>query len=322
MISEKNMNKSIKKTMSGDKISKYFLLLVFIALVAFFSVAADSFFRVNNFMNISKQSAVIGILAVAMTFVIISGGIDLSVGSVVGLSGVVLGSMAQFDNENWWVGIGAALAVATILGLINGIFIAKFNIVPFIQTLAMMTIARGLTMIYSDGKPISNLNQNLTKMGSSSFGIPISAWVFLLMLIIAYFILKHTVFGSNIYALGGNEKASLISGINTSSVKILVYTISGFLSGVAAIVLTSRVASALPRAGEGYEMDAIAAVVIGGASLTGGRGTISGTLIGTLLIGVLSNGMDLMSIDSYHQSVIKGIIIILAVLLDSLKNKE
>lgn len=316
------MNKSIKKIMSGDRMSKYILLLVFIALVAFFSVAADSFFKINNFMNISKQSAVIGILAVAMTFVIISGGIDLSVGSVVGLSGAILGSIAQADNANWWVGILAALGVATCIGLINGIFVAKFHIVPFIQTLAMMTIARGLTMIYSDGKPISKLHQGLTKMGSASLGIPISAWIFILTILLAGFVLKHTVFGSNVYALGGNEKATLISGINTDSVKILVYTISGFLSGVAAIVLTSRVASALPRAGEGYEMDAIASVVIGGASLTGGRGTISGTLIGTLLIGVLSNGMDLMSIDSYHQQVIKGIIIILAVLLDSLKNKE
>lgn len=316
------MKKTVNKFLTSDKVSKYVLLIVFIALVAFFSVAANSFFRVNNFMNISKQSAVIGILAVAMTFVIISGGIDLSVGSILGLSGAILGSIAQADNEHWWVGIIAALGVAVLIGFINGVFIAKFHVVPFIQTLAMMTIARGLTMIYSDGKPISKLNENLTSMGSASLIIPIAAWIFILTIVIAYYILKHTVFGVRVYALGGNEKATLISGINTDNLKILVYTISGFLSGVAAIVLTSRVASALPRAGEGYEMDAIAAVVIGGASLTGGRGTISGTLIGTLLIGVLSNGMDLMSIDSYHQSVIKGIIIILAVLLDSLKNKE
>lgn len=316
------MKKTMNNVLSSDKISKYILLLVFIALTAFFSVAANSFFRVNNFMNISKQSAVIGILAVAMTFVIISGGIDLSVGSILGLSGAILGSIAQADNPSWQLGIAAALLAAVAIGLINGIFIAKFRVVPFIQTLAMMTIARGLTMIYSDGKPISKLNENLTGMGSASLGIPIAAWIFLLTTVIAYYILKHTVFGVKIYALGGNEKAALISGINTDALKVLVYVISGFLSGLAAIVLTSRVASALPRAGEGYEMDAIAAVVIGGASLTGGRGTISGTLIGTLLIGVLSNGMDLMSIDSYHQSVIKGIIIILAVLLDSLKNKE
>lgn len=316
------MKKTINNALSSDKISKYILLLVFIALTAFFSVAANSFFRVNNFMNISKQSAVIGILAVAMTFVIISGGIDLSVGSILGLSGAILGSIAQADNPNWQLGIVAALGAAVIIGLINGIFIAKFHVVPFIQTLAMMTIARGLTMIYSDGKPISKLHESFTGMGSASIGIPIAAWIFLLTTAAAYYILKHTVFGVKVYALGGNEKAALISGINTDALKILVYVISGFLSGLAAVVLTARVASALPRAGEGYEMDAIAAVVIGGASLTGGRGTISGTLIGTLLIGVLSNGMDLMSIDSYHQSVIKGIIIILAVLLDSLKNKE
>lgn len=316
------MKKTINNALSSDKISKYILLLVFIALTAFFSVAANSFFRVNNFMNISKQSAVIGILAVAMTFVIISGGIDLSVGSILGLSGAILGSIAQADNPNWQLGIVAALVAAVIIGLINGIFIAKFHVVPFIQTLAMMTIARGLTMIYSDGKPISKLNESFTGMGSASFGIPVAAWIFLLTTAVAYYVLKHTVFGVKVYALGGNEKAALISGIHTDALKVLVYVISGFLSGLAAIVLTSRVASALPRAGEGYEMDAIAAVVIGGASLTGGRGTISGTLIGTLLIGVLSNGMDLMSIDSYHQSVIKGIIIILAVLLDSLKNKE
>ncbi len=313
---------SLKKVLVNDKISNFILFFVFLLLFFFFSVSTKSFFNTNNFLNILRQSSVIGILAMAMTFVIISGGIDLSVGSILAFAGVVLGSIAKTGNSQWWLGVGAALLCAGLLGLINGILIGKFKVVPFIQTLAMLTIARGLTMLYSDGRPISDLSHSLTGIAKMNFGIPVVAWIFMVTLILSYFILHHTTFGRSIYAVGGNEKAATISGINTVRVKIRVYMLSGFLCGIAAVILTSRVSSALPRAGVGYEMDAIAAVVIGGASLYGGRGNVWCTLIGVLIINILSNGMDLMNINSYGQQIIKGVIIILAVFLDSVKNRE
>ena len=312
----------LKKYLRNDKASSFILSFVFFLLFLFFSFSTKSFFNANNFLNILRQSSVIGILAMAMTFVIISGGIDLSVGSILAFAGVVLGSIAKTDNGHWWIGVLAALACASLLGFINGVLIGKFKVVSFIQTLAMLTIGRGLTMLYADGKPISDLSHGLTAIAKMNFGIPVVAWIFILTSIGSYLILQYTTFGRSIYAVGGNEKATIISGINTVRVKILVYTISGFLCGISAVILTSRVSSALPRAGVGYEMDAIAAVVIGGASLYGGRGNVWCTLIGVFIINILSNGMDLMNIDSYGQQIIKGVIIILAVFLDSVKNRE
>ncbi|MBU1387409.1 MAG: ABC transporter permease [Proteobacteria bacterium] len=312
----------LKTALKNDKISNFILFFVFLSLFVFFSFSTTSFFNTNNFMNILRQSAVTGILATAMTFVIISGGIDLSVGSILAFAGVILGSIAKTGNDRWWLGVIAALICASLLGLINGVLIGKYKVVPFIQTLAMLTIGRGLTMLYADGKPISDLAQGLTGIAKMSFMIPVVAWIFIITIIISHLILYYTVFGRSIYAVGGNEKAALISGIDTVKIKIMVYTLSGFLCGISAVILTSRVSSALPRAGDGYEMDAIAAVVIGGASLSGGRGNVWCTLIGVLIINILGNGMDLMNINSYGQQIIKGVIIILAVFLDSVKNKE
>jgi len=313
---------SLKKVLINEKTSQFVLLFVFLSLVLFFSLFTISFFNANNFMNILRQSAVTGILAMAMTFVIISGGIDLSVGSILAFSGVILASIAKSGNPLWWMGMIAALACASLLGCVNGILIGKFKVVPFIQTLAMLAIGRGLTMLYADGRPISDLSCGLTSIARINFGLPVMAWIFIATIVISFFILHYTVFGRSVYAVGGNEKAAVISGINTTRVKIMVYTLSGFLCGISAILLTSRVSSGLPRAGEGYEMDAIAAVVIGGASLTGGRGNVWCTTIGILIISILSNGMDLMNINSYIQQIIKGSIIVLAVLLDSVKNKN
>lgn len=320
----KTQSQSVKKD-GWRKImdSELGVLAVLILLFLFFSFSTSSFLTADNLFNVLRQISVSGILAIGMTFVIISGGIDLSVGSILGFCGVVTASIANASNGSWFLGILAGLACGVLLGLINGIIISKFNVVPFIQTLAMMIVARGMTMMYSDGKPISDLHPSIKVIGKDSvLFIPISVWILLITAFGAFFILKYTKFGRHIYAFGGNEKAARISGINVTRLRTIVYCISGVLCGLAAIVLTSRVASGLPRAGEGYEMTAIAAVVIGGTSLTGGKGKIGGTIIGMLIMGVLNNGLDLMNVSTYNQQIITGCIITLAVLMDSIKNKN
>ncbi len=310
------------KTKSTGMVNKLIIAFVLVAMVIAFSIASQSFMTPTNLTNILKQISVNGIIAVGMTFVILTGGVDLSVGSLVALAGVIMASIAKQGNEYWVAGLLAGVVVALVLGLINGVLIAYFKVVPFIQTLAMMSIARGLTLMYSDGKPISDLHHDFTAMGKSEIAfIPTIVWIFILVFVIAFIYLYKTRQGRHIYALGGNEQATYISGVNTKMVMCSVYAISGLLCGIAAVVLTARVASGIPRAGEGYELDAISAVVIGGASMSGGKGTLIGTLLGVLIIGVLNNGMDLLSVSSYLQSVIKGIIIIIAVLMDKKMEK-
>lgn len=310
------------KTKSAGMVNKLIIAFVLVAMVIAFSIASQSFMTTTNLTNIMKQISVNGIIAVGMTFVILTGGVDLSVGSLVALAGVIMASIAKQGNEYWVWGLVLGVIVALVLGLINGVLIAYFKVVPFIQTLAMMSIARGLTLMYSDGKPISDLHHDFTAMGKSEIAfIPTIVWIFILVFVIAFIYLYKTRQGRHIYALGGNEQATYISGVNTKLVMCSVYAISGLLCGIAAVVLTARVASGIPRAGEGYELDAISAVVIGGASMSGGKGTLVGTLLGVLIIGVLNNGMDLLSVSSYLQSVIKGIIIIIAVLMDKKMEK-
>jgi ribose/xylose/arabinose/galactoside ABC-type transport system permease subunit len=256
-----------------------------------------------------------------MTFVIITGGIDLSVGSLVAFSGVIAASFVR-GGYSIWIAILLALFASLVLGFISGFFIAERRIAPFIATLAMVTIARGLTYVYSDGKPISGFSQAYLNIGKGDFlFIPIPVWIFALVFIICYVVLYHTSLGRYVYAVGGNEHAALVSGINVKKVKIFVYSICGLLSGLAAVVLSARVSAGLPQAGSGYELDAIAAVVIGGTSLSGGRGRLWGTIIGVLMIGVINNGMDLLNVSSYYQQIVKGCIILGAVLLDLDSNK-
>jgi ribose/xylose/arabinose/galactoside ABC-type transport system permease subunit len=314
---DRTKNQFIKATPLKGTINKLIILLVLIGLVIVFSISSPNFLTGTNIANIFKQISVNGIIAIGMTFVILTGGIDLSVGPLVAIAGVIMASIAKLDNPAWGWGLLAGVAVALLLGVVNGILIAYFKVVPFIQTLAMMSIARGLTLMYSNGKPISDLHHDFTEIGKNEFmSVPTIVWIFIIILVIAMIYLYRTRQGRHIYALGGNEQATYISGVNTRLVKSSVYAISGLLCGIAAVVLTARVASGIPRAGEGYELDAISAVVIGGASMSGGKGTLSGTLLGVLIIGVLNNGMDLLSVSSYLQSVIKGIIIIVAVLMD------
>jgi ribose/xylose/arabinose/galactoside ABC-type transport system permease subunit len=302
--------------------SKYGIVFVLLILILALSIISPTFLSVANIMNVLRQIAINGFLAVGMTFVILTGGIDLSVGSVLAFSGVIAATLAKTPGVPIIVPVIAGIVSGLVLGTMNGFVISRFKLAPFIVTLGMMSIARGLTFVYSDGRPIPGLSKAFLKIGGGSiFGIPNQVIILLLVFIIANIILTQTKFGRYIYAIGGNEVSAVISGLNTKRVKMWVYSISGILSGLAGVILTSRVTSGLPQAGQSYELDAIAAVVIGGTSMTGGKGKLWGTIIGILLIGTLNNGMDLLNVSSFYQLIVKGLIIVLAVLLDEQTNK-
>ena len=302
---------------------KYNTVIVLLVIFVFFAFASESFLKPTNLLNVLRQISINGIIATGMTLVILTGGIELSVGAVVALTSVIAAIIANEANAAWWLSIFAAVAVATFLGLITGTFISFFNLAPFIMTLAMMTIARGLAFTFSDGKPISGVHKDFLVIGKQDLlGIPIPVWIFALVVFVTIILLKYVPLGRYIYAIGGNERAARASGINVKLVKLAVYVIAGFFTGVASIVMTSRLSAGLPQVASGYEMDAIAAVVIGGTSLMGGTGSMLGTVTGVLIIGFINNGMDLLNVASYPQQIIKGVIIILAVLVDSIKNKS
>jgi ribose/xylose/arabinose/galactoside ABC-type transport system permease subunit len=302
--------------------SKYGIVVALIAICAALSIATPNFMTVENVMNVLRQVSINGILAIGMTFVVITGGIDLSVGSLVAFSGVIVASFIR-GGFNIWICMAIAVIASLLLGCINGFFVANQGLAPFIVTLAMMTVARGLTYVYSDGQPISPLTQQYMQIGKGDIlGVPNPVWILFLTFIIAYFILNHTSLGRYIYAVGGNEHAARVSGINVVKIKLFVYGVSGLLAGLAAIVLSARVSAGLPQAGSGYELDAIAAVVIGGTSLSGGKGRLWGTIVGILIIGIINNGLDLLNVSSYYQQIVKGCIILGAVLLDRSSNKR
>ncbi|HSU50157.1 MAG TPA: hypothetical protein VLJ41_06195 [Segetibacter sp.] len=302
---------------------RYGIYFAFIVLVAAISIGSPSFFKLSNIINILRQISVNGILAVGMTFVIITAGIDLSVGSILALGAVVATSMAHPGEYPVIVPVLAALLVGLCLGVINGYFIAKKRLAPFIVTLGMMTIARGMALVYTDGRPIINLSDSYNQIGGGYLlGIPLPVIVFIIVLLLGIFVLNYTRFGRYVYAVGGNELAVKVSGINTSRIIIRTYAISGALAGLAGVVLSSRVMSGSPSTGQGLELDAIAAVVIGGTSLSGGVGSITGTIVGALIIGVMNNGLDLLNVSSYWQQIVKGLIIVFAVLLDRKAKKQ
>lgn len=296
---------------------KYWIYIAFAFLFVILSVASPSFLTVDNMLNVLRQVSINGIIAVGMTFVIITGGIDLSVGSILALSGVIACSLAHPDTYPVFVAVGAGLLVGLLCGVINGTIIAYGKVAPFIVTLGMLTIARGATLVFTGGRPVINLSDAYNNIGGGYIqGIPVPIYVLIFVILIGMFLLNFTRFGRHVYAVGGNELAARVSGLNPARVKIAVYAISGLLSGLAGIILSSRVMAGSPVAGEGYELDAIAAVVIGGSSLAGGVGKIGGTVIGALIIGFMNNGLDLLNVSSYYQQIVKGLIIIAAVLLD------
>lgn len=307
---------------SKEIISKLGPLIGLILLIIVVSIMNPSFLTISNIFNVLRQVSISAIIAFGMTFVILTGGIDLSVGSTLALTGAVAASLLAGGTDPI-VSMGVALILGLILGAFNGLIITKGKVAPFIATLATMTIYRGLTLVYSNGKPISGLGDHASfQLFGKGYllGIPIPVITTIIAFAVLAFILHKTTFGRRVYAVGGNEEAAKLSGINADLVKIAVYAISGFMASLSALILTSRLNSAQPTAGESYELDAIAAVVLGGTSLNGGKGWIFGTLIGALIIGVLNNGMNLIGVSSFWQQVVKGIVILLAVLLDRKKD--
>ena len=301
---------------------KYIYLVIILIFVVALTILSPHFFSYNNFINIFRQVSVNFILGVALTYVIITAGIDLSVGSILAFAGVTAGLFLR-TGGNFIVAILIALLIGSICGLINGVLVAKAKLAPFIATLGMMSIARGLALVVTSGNSITIDNANYTFLGSGNiYSIPMPVIIAIIVLIISSFILRKTWFGRYLYAIGGSHEASRLSGIKVDKLIIFTYTISGFLSGVAAVVLTARLWSAPPIAGQGYELDAIAAAVIGGASLMGGKGKILGTLYGAMVIGIIRNGLNLLGVSSFLQQVVIGVIIILAVFLDKLRSKD
>ncbi len=315
-------------------------LRAFIALfllLGFFAAINDSFLASGNLIILTKQVAINAILGIGMTFVILTGGIDLSVGSIVGLAGMVAGALI---NEglilpifgivvyfNVWIVMVITLIVGMLVGLANGIIITRFNVAPFIATLGMLYIARGLALLSANGSTFPNLvgapelgNTGFPELGSGTLlDLPYSIWIMMALTIVAIFIASKTPFGRQVYAIGGNERAARLSGVRVKRVTLLTYVISGFCSAMVGLIIASQLVAAHPATGDTFELNAIAAVVLGGTSLAGGRGTVFGTIIGAFVIGVLRNGMVLEGLSSFLQIIITGIVIILAVVVDQLQ---
>ena len=305
------------------------LLVLCIAL----SLMTDKFFTAANGMNVLRQVAVNVCIATGMTLIVLTGGIDLSVGSVLALCGAVTAGLLkygiQFPSADLYVGftiLGAILAsvlIGSLIGLFNGFAITSFKVPPFVATLAMLTVARGLTMLYTGGHPISNLGKDFATIGTGSFlAIPVPVWIAAMVVLFSTFMTQKTKLGRYIYAIGGNETAAKLSGIRINRVKLIVYSLGAALAALGGVIVTSRLDSAQPNAGISYELDAIAAVVIGGTSLSGGKGTVWGTVIGAVIIGVLNNGLVLMNVSPFWQQVVKGGVILLAVIIDKAGDKE
>lgn len=301
-----------------NKVQDMGALIALILLVIGISIISPEFRTIGNFMSLVRQSSINGFIAFGMTCVILTGGIDLSVGSVLALSTALC---ASFIKGGMPVGLAMLLAllIGTIFGVISGVLVTKGRLQPFIATLITMTVYRGLTMIFMDGKPISGLGDSflLKFVGKGLFfGIPVPVILFIIVFIIFMFVLEKTTFGRRIYATGSNSVAAKLAGVNINKTKLIAYAISGCMAAMSGLILLSRLASAQPTLGDGYELDAIAAVALGGTSMNGGRGRIWGTFVGVLIIAVLNNGLNILGVSSYYQSVVKGIVILIAVLSD------
>ena len=299
---------------------KYKSFIGFLILCVIISFVTPRFLTLSNLTNVFTQVSVNAIIAVGMTFVILNNGIDLSVGSILAITGAV-GAYLMKSTGNIFISIVIALALGTTIGVLNGLLITKGKLQSFIATLATMTIFRGVTYVFTKGNPISGLDTNFTFLANDRIvNIPLPVVFMIIILAVSFYMLNETRFGRYVYALGGNEDSARLSGISTDKIRTIVYGISGFTAAVSAIIVTSRIGSASPNAGTGFELDAIAAVVLGGTSLSGGEGSIVGTIIGAMIIGVLNNGLNLMNVNPFYQSIVKGSVILLAVLLDK-KNK-
>lgn len=300
---------------------KYRILLVLILEVVLVSFLSNAFLTWTNLMIVIRQVSMIAIIAAGMTVVIITAGIDLSVGSIVALSGA-MGAGFMASSHSVVVGIFVGLAIGAIIGLVNGLLITTQALPPFIVTLATMVGIRGLTLVYTQGNPVIVNNPGFGAIGGGTLlGIPVPIIIMVVVFVLAYILLSYTRFGRYVYAIGGNEEAAKLSGVANNKVKILVYSLSGVLAGLSGLILTSRLASAQPTAGNGWELQAIAAVILGGTSLMGGSGGVVGTLIGALILGIISNALNLLNVSPFYQDVVTAIIIIVAVVTDSRLSK-
>lgn len=291
---------------------------VLVILIVIMSFVNKAFLTPINLLNVAKQTSITAIIGVGMTFVLITGGIDLSVGSVMALAGTLAASTAVADKGiPLIVTLIVGMGIGSFCGLLNGIGVAYVGFPPFIMTLGMMTIARGSAMVYTNGIPIFGLSSTFNGITSGKlFGIPYLVYYMIVVFILGFIILNKTVFGRRIYAIGGNQEAARLSGVSVSKITVLVYVISGFLAGLAGILICSRITSGNATVAEGYEMNAISSAVIGGVSMSGGAGSVIGTIIGALILTIIQNSFDIMGVNSFYQDVIKGIIILLAVFLD------
>jgi len=299
------------------------VIVVFVAMLLVAGIASPNFFEYNNIMNVLSQVSYLGVIACGQLFVILIGGIDLSVGSLVAFCSVVIAVFLEEMGMSLPASIALGILLTSVCGFISGFLVAKFNIAAFVATLAMMTIARGLALTTSSGRPILIANDFMANFAQSSlFGIPAPVLVMMVFVAISWFILQKTIIGRMLIAIGSNEMSAVYAGIKVSTYKMFAYVFSGVACGISAVILVSRTGVGSPILGEGLELDAIAAVVIGGASLQGGRGRVVNTLIGALILGVISNIMNLIGIPGYIQRIVKGLIIIAAVLIEGLRTKR
>ncbi len=314
-----------KRWISKEWLLEQKSLIALLVLIAVVSSMSPNFFTLNNLFNILQQTSVNAIMAVGMTLVILTAGIDLSVGSLLALTGAVAASVVGLESSAT-LAVIASLALGAAVGGITGAIVAKGKVQAFIATLVMMLLLRGVTMVYTNGSPISTgFNDVADTFGwfgiGRPLGVPTPVWLMAIVFAAAWYMLHHTRLGRYIYALGGNEAATRLSGISVDKVKIIVYSLCGLLAALAGIIEVARLSSAQPTAGTGYELDAIAAVVLGGTSLSGGKGRILGTLVGALILGFLNNGLNLLGVSSYYQMIVKAVVILLAVLVDNKSNK-
>lgn len=316
-----NPNDRILVKILKTETSKTLIALCLLCFVL--SVFRSSVFLTqNNLFNILRQTSINAIIAIGITFVLLTGGIDLSVGSVAGFASLVT-AMLLVKGQSMATAMFVGLASGLTIGVVSGLLVAKLKIPPFIATLSMLTTFRGVIMVLSEGRPFTQLGDAFGFIGTGYIGIiPFPVVLMLVFVALAHYVLKHTRFGRYLYAIGGNEEAARLSGIKTDKIKILVYVISAFFATISGFIMAARVDSATPLAGDGAELDAIAAAVIGGVSLSGGKGVVIGTLIGSLIIGVLNNGMVLLDVSVFYTKIVKGLVILLAVIIDIISKKK
>ncbi len=316
------MNRSVTRFDYLEFLKTYSLYIAFLVIFVAFSVLNANFLSVNNILNIIVQSSIIAIIAVGQTMVILTSGIDLSVGSIVGAVGIGIG-LIMVAGVPIPLAVLAGVVMGCVFGLINGVIISYGRVPAFIATLGMMGIARGFGLALHDGKPVAGLPATFEKIASANLGgIPSFVFYTVIIYIIMFVILERTKFGRYIYAIGGNRDAARLSGIKVKLVEMLVYLFSGLFAGLGSVLLTARLNYATPVAGTGYELDTIAAVVIGGTALSGGQGRIIGTLVGALMLGILRNGLTILNVSSFFQQIIIGTVIIVAVFADKIKEKK